>query len=358
VPALVRIVYHSFEGHFSDSPRALFGALRERLPGADHVWLVDEARRGDFPIDVAAVPWGTADCIRALESADLIVANSHTDLPWKKRDGATYLQTWHGTPLKRIHRDVLWAPEGRLDRLDRDIAQWDVLVSPNRVSTPRLRRAFRYDGEVIETGYPRNDVLVGSRRDAIRDRVRRDLGILDDRTVVLYAPTWRDDAVFDEGGKDFALEIDTAAFEERLGTDHVLLLRLHYMLTGRIAAMDSPSVRDVSGHPDVSELYLAADVLVTDYSSTMFDFAVTAKPQLFFTYDLADYGDRLRGFYFDFAPIAPGPLLRTNADLLAALADLPRVTADHAERYAAFRETFCQLEDGHATDRVVARLLG
>jgi CDP-glycerol glycerophosphotransferase len=211
---------------------------------------------------------------------------------------------------------------------------------------------------VIETGYPRNDVLSSPDRHAIRGRVRRELGIADDRTVVLYAPTWRDDAVFEEGAKDFALALDVDAFEQRLGGDHLLLLRLHYMLTGRLAALDHPSVRDVSAHPDVSELYLAADVLVTDYSSTMFDFAVTGRPQLFFTYDLEDYGDRLRGFYFDFAPIAPGPLLRTGAELLDALADLPHVAADHAERYSAFRETFCQLEDGHATDRVVARLLG
>jgi CDP-glycerol glycerophosphotransferase len=98
--------------------------------------------------------------------------------------------------------------------------------------------------------------------------------------------------------------------------------------------------------------------MVTDYSSTMFDFAVTGKPMLFFTYDLADYADRQRGFYFDLAPIAPGPLLTTTADVLDALADLPAVARQHGERYAAFRETFCRLEDGHATDRVVDRLLG
>jgi CDP-glycerol glycerophosphotransferase len=354
----MQIVYHSFEGRYSDSPRALYGALRERLPDARHVWLTDPAHEHGFPADATKLEWGTPECVEALERADLIVANTHTDISWRKREGATYLQTWHGTPLKRIHRDVLWAPEGRLDRLDADVAQWDVLISPNAASTLRLRQAFRYEGEVIETGYPRNDVLSGPDAEAIRKRVRAELGIPDGCTVVLYAPTWRDDAVFAEGGKDFALELDVDAFQDCLGGDHVLLLRLHYMLTGRLAAMDHPSVRDVSAYPEVGELYLAADVLVTDYSSTMFDFAVTGRPQLFFTYDLEDYADRLRGFYFDFAPIAPGPLLRTSDELLGALADLPRVTADYAERYAAFRETFCHLEDGHATDRVVERLLG
>jgi CDP-glycerol glycerophosphotransferase len=98
-------------------------------------------------------------------------------------------------------------------------------------------------------------------------------------------------------------------------------------------------------------------VLVTDYSSTMFDFAVTGRPMLFYTYDLADYGDRLRGFYFDLAPEAPGPLLETSAEVFDALRDLPAISARYAERYARFRERFCHLEDGRATERVLARLL-
>ncbi|HYP48625.1 MAG TPA: CDP-glycerol glycerophosphotransferase family protein, partial [Thermoleophilaceae bacterium] len=329
-----------------------------RLPDAQHAWLVDPVRQHPEPHGETRIEWGSGECIEALEAADLVVANTHTDLDWRKREGATYLQTWHGTPLKRIHRDVLWAPPGRLERLSRDVAQWDLLVSPNSASTPRLRQAFAFDGEVIETGYPRNDVLSSPTREALRGRIRAQLWIPAGHTAVLYAPTWRDDAVLPGGGKDFALGLDVDAFEERLGANHVLLLRLHYLLTGRLEAMSHESVRDVSHHPDISELYLAADVLVTDYSSVMFDFAITGKPQLFFTYDLEDYGNRLRGFYFDLAPIAPGPLLATNGELLDALADLPAVAAGQAKRYAAFRETFCHLEDGRATERVLDRLLG
>ena len=353
----MKIVYHSFEGRYSDNPRVLYEALLAREEPHEHLWLVDPAHAAGFPADVATAAYGSRECIRALEQADVVVANTHTDLVWTKRPDALYLQTWHGTPLKRIHFDVLWAPEGRLDRLSGDVAQWDVLLSPNRASSERLRGAFGYTGEVLESGYPRNDILSAPGAPAIRDRVRRRLGIEPDTTAVLYTPTWRDDVVFAEGDREFALDFDIDGFTRRLGDDHVLLLRLHYMLTGRLEVADHRAVRDVSFYPDVSELYLAADVLVTDYSSTMFDFAVTGKPLLFYTYDLEDYESRVRGFYFDLASVAPGPLLRSNDELLDALARMPDLSAGYAARYEHFRKTFCHLEDGHATERVLDRVL-
>ena len=125
------------------------------------------------------------------------------------------------------------------------------------------------------------------------------------------------------------------------------------MLTGRLAAMTHPSVRDVSHHPDIAGLYLAADVLVTDYSSVMFDFAITGKPQLFFTYDLEFYRDELRGFCLDFEAEAPGPLVAETGDLADALLDVDAVHARYADAYAEFRRRYCHLDDGGAAARVV-----
>ena len=353
----MRLVYNSFEGRYSDSPRALYEALRRRGDDHEHVWLADPAHAQGFPAGVATVAYGSPEGRAALEAADVLIANTHTDVTWMKAAGSLYLQTWHGTPLKRIHWDVLWAPPGRLERLSRDVARWDLLLSPNSPSTPLLRGAFRYDGELLESGYPRNDVLSSPDRDAIRAAVREQLGIAPEQTAVLYAPTWRDDEVFAAGGSEFRLPFDVDGFVEQLGGDHVLLLRLHYMLTGKLGPVAHPSVRDVSFDPDISRLYLAADVLVTDYSSSMFDFAVTGRPMLFYTYDLADYESRVRGFYFDFAPEAPGPLLKTSEEVFDALRDLPAVAERHAERLVRFQAKFCHLEDGHASDRVLDRLL-
>jgi len=351
----MRVVYSSFSGRYSDSPRAIHEALVTTGRPISHVWEADPLHRQGFPAGVDTVPAGSPEMVTALERADVVVSNTHLDLDWEKAPGTVYLQTWHGTPLKRIHFDVRWAPEGRLERLTRDVRRWDALLSPNHASTPLLRGAFGHDGEVVESGYPRNDVLTGPRGAVIRQRLRRELEIADSTTVVLYTPTWRDDLVLSEGGQGFSLNLDLDEVNRRLGDDVVVLLRVHYLVSRHLELAGRPGVVDVSRHPDISDLYLAADVMVTDYSSTMFDFAVTGKPMIFFTYDLADYRDRLRGLYFDFPSIAPGPLLETSSDVVDALADLPALISDHADAYRRFRRTFCHLEDGHATDRVLER---
>jgi CDP-glycerol glycerophosphotransferase len=350
---VVKCVYFTFRGLFADNPRAVYEGLLAR--GGDHVhtWLCTEKTRPTFPPGVQTILYGTPEAAAALAAADVVVANGCMSMAWTKSPGTVYLQTWHGTPLKRIHHDAP-AREGWLDKPDKDVARWDMLLSPNPVSTERLRHAFRFGGAVHETGYPRNDVLSRPDRDDVRQRVRADLDIPDGTTAVLYAPTWRDNLVFDSpDGPDFDIPIDLTAFTDRLGKDHVLLTRLHNMVAGRLAIPPGAPVIDVSDRAESAELYLAADMLVTDYSSAMFDFAVTGKPMVFYTYDLEHYRDDLRGFYFDLTEVAPGPLVRTSEELVEAIADRDVAASELADRYARFRDTFCSLEDGHATDRVL-----
>ena len=349
----MNLVLNSFRGVYSDSPRVVFEALRERGDQHDAVWLARPDRVGDFPDDVTTVEFGSAAARAALEAADVVVSNDHIGFDWDKRPGTFYLQTWHGTPLKRIHNDVLWAPEGRLAYLDTEIARWDALLSPNAVSTPRFRKAFGFTGPVHETGYPRNDVLNSPDRDRIRAEVRAQLGIADGVTAVLYTPTWRDDLVFGTDGPQVTFPLDLGEFATALGEDHVLLLRLHSMVSDRLELPAGAPITDVSEYPDIRYLYLAADVLVTDYSSTMFDFAVTGRPIINFTYDLDYFQNELRGFYFDLAEAAPGPLLASSEEVLAAIADLGRQPWEPTPAYRRFQETFCSLEDGHATQRVL-----
>jgi CDP-glycerol glycerophosphotransferase len=282
------------------------------------------------------------------------VANTHIQLDeWRKPPGALYLQTWHGTPLKRIHRDATsHPPDEVMAALDEDIARWDLLVTPTEAGTRLLRSAFGYRGTVLETGYPRNDVLLAPDRDAHRARVRAALGLPEGVTAVLYAPTYRDDEAV--AGATAPLGLDAGALAARLGDDAVVLLRVHHYMAHQPRPAGGGRVLDVSGHPDVSDLYLAADVLVTDYSSSMFDFVVTGRPVVLYAYDLAHYRDELRGFTFDLETEGPGPVVLDQEALTAALLDLPGVAAAHADRYARFVERWCALEDGAASERVLA----
>ena len=155
----------------------------------------------------------------------------------------------------------------------------------------------------------------------------------------------------------FELALDVRRARAALGRDHVLLLRAHhFMATDRAWRRGDGFVLDVSDYPDIADLYLAADVLVTDYSSAMFDFAGTGKPMLFFAYDLERYRDEVRGLYFDLEAQAPGPVLRTSDEVVAAL----RAGAydQHADAYADFVKTYCPYDDGFASARVIERLWG
>jgi CDP-glycerol glycerophosphotransferase len=353
----MKIVYHSFGGRYSDNPRAVYESLLARAHEAEHVWIAAPGHIHGFPDGTTTVMSGTPECVQALESADIVVSNTHLEMDWKKQPSTTYLQTWHGTPLKTVHWDVKYAPEGKLESLDLDVARWDALLSPNAVSTPNLRHAFRYTGPVHETGYPRNDVLNAPDRNERRERIRADLGIAPGTTAVLYTPTWRDDDVLISDGPDFTLHLDLERFHERFGDSAVLMLRLHYMVSGALGTVDLPGVLDLSFYPDIADLYLAADVMVTDYSSTQFDFAVLGRPIVYFAYDLDVYRDDMRGMYFDYEKLCPGPVLRTSDEVLDALADLDALSHRYAAPMAEFRQTFCSLDDGHATERVIDLIL-
>lgn len=347
------VLFTSWRGRYADNPRAIAEELRRRQAPLRQVWVLEPGAPA-VP-EARAVPFGSSAFLAELGRARYVVSNNTMPDFFHKKAGSTYVQTWHGTPLKRIAFDIpdpSFKRSGRILRnLVRDVASWDLLLSPNRFSTEILRRAFRYRGEIAETGYPRTDRLHASDRGAVRAALRRRLGIDDDVRAILYAPTWRDD-------DDFALALDVAEMARALGDDHVLLVRAHHLDGPSLRLDDDPFVRNVSAIPDAVDLCLAADVLVTDYSSLMFDFAVTGKPMLFFTYDLARYRDKLRGFYFDFEAEAPGPLLATTAQVIAALEELDELGARHAEDYARFQERFCHLDDGHAAGRVVDLVFG
>lgn len=354
------VLFSSFDGRqCSDSPRAVQEELTRRGCGPEHLWVVRDGQ-ARVPAGATAVEYGSAAWYEALARSRYIVTNTQLPEWFERREGQTVVQTWHGTPLKRIGLDLAGTSEANrayIDTLEQRARQWSFLVSPNTYATPVLRRSFGFEGEVLECGYPRNDLFHAPDRTKVAAAVRETLQIPDGKQVVLYAPTWREDRPGHRGRYTMDLRLDLAAVERELGADTVLLVRRHYLVGDRIPDSGTGAVRDVSRYPDAGELMLISDALATDYSSMMFDFAQTGRPMLFHTYDLAHYRDTLRGFAFDFESRAPGPLIPESGDLIEALRDPVRATAGHAGAYEAFRRDFCDLDDGRAAARVVDRML-
>ncbi|WNF27363.1 CDP-glycerol glycerophosphotransferase family protein [Streptomyces sp. C11-1] len=352
------VLYSSFDGRqYSDSPRAVHRELADRRAGIEHLWAVRDQQTA-VPDGVRPVGLHSAEWHEALARSRWIVTNTQLPEWFERAQGQCVVQTWHGTPLKRIGRDLAGTPyadTAYMASMEHRAAQWSVLVSPNSFATPVLRRAFGHTGEVLECGYPRNDLLHAPDRAKIAAAVRERLAIPEGRRVILYAPTWREDRPKQGGRYGLDLRLDLEEARQALGDDHVLLVRRHYLVGGSVP--DTGFVRDVSRHSDVAELLLISDVLVTDYSSILFDFAQTGRPMLFHTYDLAHYRDTLRGFCFDFERRAPGPLIPDSAGIVAALREPEAATAGHREAYERFREAFCDLDDGSAAARVVDRML-
>ncbi|WP_042365544.1 bifunctional glycosyltransferase/CDP-glycerol:glycerophosphate glycerophosphotransferase [Streptacidiphilus neutrinimicus] len=361
-PLLPQVLYDVFEGRsYSCSPRAVHEEMLRRGDGnVAHLWAVLDQRM-PTPPGARSVVIGSAEWYEALARSRWVVGNTHLPTELERREGQVVVQTWHGTPLKKIGFDFendWFTDTDYLRRLEFEARQWQVLLSPNRFSTPILRNAFRYEGEILESGYPRNDVLLAPDRELRADAVRRQLGLPPGKRVILYAPTWREHRLrLSHGGHHLDLQLDLDTMRRALGADHVLLVRPHAHVVDQVPGAGDGFVWDVGSYPDIQDLYLVSDVLVTDYSSAMFDFAVTGRPMLFFTYDLELYRDTLRGFYIDFEATAPGPLLPTCDDVIAALRDLAPAVEPYRGAYEVFRKTYCDLDDGAASRRVVDRML-
>jgi CDP-glycerol glycerophosphotransferase len=363
LPIRDAVMFVSWKGkQCGDNPRAIADELRKRGDDREHIWAVADWSV-PAPDGARAVLTGTEEYFEALARSQYLIANDDMQGHYQKRDGQVYVQTWHGTPLKRIGFDIdqpqFISGTSYFDHLARDVARWDLLLSPNPFSTPIMRRAFHYDGEICESGYPRNDVLHRGDAGQVAADVRRRLGLPDGQKVVLYAPTWRDNQYYASGRYRFDFRLDLERAWKQLGDDHVILVRGHHHMADDVPAGARPGFAvNVTRYPDISELFLVSDLLVTDYSSVMFDFAPTGKPMLFFTYDLDQYRDNLRGFYFDFEAEAPGPLLATSDEVIAAIGDIGPVAASHHDAYAAFAAKFCPLDDGKASARACDRIFG
>ncbi len=351
------VLLESFFGKsYSDSPKYIFEKLNELYPGKyEYVWILDKKTKLPYP--AKQIKRFSFAYYKYLARAKYIVFNSRQPKFFVKRKGNVFLETWHGTPLKKLVFDmeeVVSASPMYKKTFYIQSRSWDYLVAANGFSEEVFKRAFVYDKPMLKYGYPRNDILHADNRESIAAEIKKRVGIPRDKKVILYAPTWRDDEYYEQGKYKFDLKLDLRHMQEKLSDEYVVILRTHYFIADNLDVTGLEGfVYNLSKYDDIAELYLISDILITDYSSVFFDYANLKRPMLFFTYDLDKYRDVLRGFYIDMEKELPGPLVFTTDEIIDAIENIDSVSAKYAAVYDEFYERFCGWEDGHASENCI-----
>ncbi len=338
---------------YSCNPRAIYERAAELVPHVRGVWVVKPG--ATVPDGVEHVVANTPEYFDAIARAGYLVNNVNFPNHLVKREGSVHVMTHHGTPLKRMGLDLRYAHHAgrKMDfaaLLERS-RRWDFSVSSNRHSTLVWERVYPVPFETLEVGYPRNDALANA-GDEDAQRLRAELGIAPGQTAVLYAPTHR------EYRSGYVPALDLGRLATALGDDHLVHARQHYFYDADPLVRDlhrAGRLLDVASHPSVEELCIASDVLLTDYSSIMFDYAVLDRPIVIHAPDWDVYRE-LRGTYFDLLAEPPGAVARTEDELVDLFASGAAYDDGAGRARAAFRARFASLDDGRAAERVVRRV--
>ncbi len=369
------IIFDSFMGRsYADSPKALYLAMcaDPRYDDFEIIWAFRRpGRYAEEPELQRAriVRYRSKNYWAAFARAKYWVVNSISPNHVAPRDGQKLIQTWHGTPLKRLGCDlyesgtknVKFTPSEVHARYLKEGSKISYLLSPSAYASEKLASAFCLNpkdaaAKIVEEGYPRNDRLLTFKPEEAA-ALREELGVPANKKALLYAPTWRDNQHVSGVGYTFELPVDFDRLREELGDEYVILFRAHYLVAKNFDfERYTDFVIDVSSVADINDLYIASDLLVTDYSSVLFDYANLRRPMVFYMYDLEEYASELRGIYLDLSTL-PGPIVKTETELVDAVraAGAPGAVID--DRYEPFCATYTYLDDGHASERVLSRVI-
>lgn len=351
------VLFESFLGrNYSDNPKAIYEYMQQNHPDYTYVIALNNpsSAKGEVPGNAKLVRRFGARYVYYLARAKFIVSNSRMTLKYQKRDGQVYIQTWHGTPLKKLVMDQKNVnlpgtnKQNYIINFLNEAKRWDYLISANAHSTKVFNSAFLQEN-IIETGYPRNDILVNASSEYISE-LKASFNLNQDDKVLLYAPTFRDDEYVSKGNYTQKIELDLAEIQAKL-PEWKIFLRTHYLVTENMD-LSFDNVVNVSDYHDINHLYLIADSLMTDYSSVFFDYAILDRPMMFFAYDLEKYESDLRGFYFDYESTIPGKNIQGTDDLIDILSNLEKYENDYQAKRQDFRNEFSNLEIGTASKQI------
>lgn len=364
------VIFISFHGRgYSDNPRAIYEAMIQDPRWQDYrfIWFIKHHKKKGLQIPGAEIKeYFSFSYFYHLSKAKFWVVNCKLPLYICKKPEQVYLQTWHGTPLKRLAHDIDVAEDTTFYRsavsyeqmchsYDVDVARYNYMISPNAFCTEVFPHAFGIDPQkLVETGYPRNDFIVNATKEQILS-IKNRLQLPLDKKIILYAPTWRDNS-YVSAGYTFELKADFRLWKKILDKDYIVLFKPHYLIINKY--QDDPSLKgflySIPATAEINELYVISDVLITDYSSVFFDYAILKRPMYFYMYDLENYASDLRGFYLDITKDLPGMIYRSEEKLCQ---DIQAGVFDRS-KLDDFSKRFNNLDDGHASQRVLDLLAG
>ena len=274
----------------------------------------------------------------------------------KKRKGQVLVQTWHGSPLKKLYLSKDAANKKYL-KYTRNFRDTDMFCSQGDFHNGNLAEAFNLKSEqIMNTGVPRNDILF-SADEKFKTDLKKELGLPCDKKVLFYCPTWR------RYDRKSVLPFDLQALKEKLGDKYCILIRSHVGKhiwvdenNKQIKLFDNEFSFDGGNYPEVTHLYLISDVLISDYSSSIFDFAITGKPQIFYAYDLEEYEAEF-GLYFNYKDFIIGDLCTNTAELTDAVISLDQYDEKYRKKYKTFQTQYLPAEKGTASKQVVDFML-
>lgn len=347
-----RIIFEGWWGKkYHCNPRYLYEYIDTNYPEYDCVWSMNDEL---YSIN------GRGKTVRRnslkyhfyMATSKFFVNNVNFMDSYEKRKKQIEIQTMHGTPLKTLGLDVpgeITTEQERI-RFLRRCDRWDYLIVQSHEAERITSSCFAYSKTFLETGYPRNDILFSLNTKEGIANIKSELEIPIDKKVVLYAPTWRHRNKFD-------LMLDIADMKKRLGEDYVLLMRIHpYALAGFNENIVDEFVYNVSSYPSIEKLYVISEMLITDYSSAMFDYAILNRPIIFFAYDLESYRDNLRGFNIDLEKKAPGPIYKTSLEVVNAIENIDQISKEYDCALQKFRKKYCEFETGHACMEIMSQV--
>ncbi len=337
------VMFESVRGtRYSNNPRAIYEYIDQNHPEYTCVWsFVDP----NYPIVGKGIKVlrGSSEYYHYLATARYLFNDFNFENAYVKREGQIEIQTMHGTPYKHFGLDVRdeFPTKNSVWQYVRKSMRWDYLISQGTFLDRNAFRMFKYYKTILKTGYPRTDSMMKEDPEKTKG-IKQSLNIPLDKKVIFYAPTWRELSRFD-------LNLDLNCFMKALGDDYVFVFRAHYLSLPEVnIKADNKTVFDLSYYSNIEDLYQISDMMITDYSSTMFDYALTGKPMIFYVYDLDEYEHNLRGTYFDLRKEAPGPLVYSEEELLDAVLHIEKADSEDLRRIHRFKERYLTHETPHS----------